>query len=180
MSPWLPSRCCRGALRLRNRTGSRIRPRSSSTMSTSVWAGRARGQQSEPADALAAHRCARSADARDARNIDELQNSNEGLAKQQRDLYAELDRRIKALGLEQGGAAYTAGVRERAPPGRPVASSSAETGGRNDQAAYNRAFDALKAPTTTVPSRSSRSSCGIIRRARWLTMRSTGSARATT
>ena len=54
--------------------------------------------------------------------IDELQNSNETLRKQQRDLYADLDRRLKAMG-----------------------SGAGQPAGADDQAAYNHAFDALKA-----------------------------------
>jgi tol-pal system protein YbgF len=72
--------------------------------------------------------------------IDELQNSNEMLRKQQRDLYADLDRRLKALGPGSAGLVPL-----------PPAGPGAATGGvilpvgADDQAAYNRAFDALKA-----------------------------------
>jgi tol-pal system protein YbgF len=73
--------------------------------------------------------------------IDELQNSNETLRKQQRDLYADLDRRLKAQASGAGGAGVLL----------PPAASCGATGasgppaGADDQAAYNRAFDALKA-----------------------------------
>jgi tol-pal system protein YbgF len=70
-------------------------------------------------------------------SVEELQNSNDALRKQQRDLYADLDRRLKA-------AAAPAGVPGIAPgAGGTVPLSTA--GGADDQAAYNRAFDALKA-----------------------------------
>jgi tol-pal system protein YbgF len=59
--------------------------------------------------------------------VDELENANAALRKQQRDLYADLDRR-----LGQGGGAAV-GV---TPP--PAASA------QNDQTAYAQAFDALK------------------------------------
>ena len=43
-------------------------------------------------------------------NVEELQNSNEALRKQQRDLYADLDRRIKVLEAAlKGGAVAPAG-----------------------------------------------------------------------
>ncbi|HTY94694.1 MAG TPA: tol-pal system protein YbgF [Steroidobacteraceae bacterium] len=61
--------------------------------------------------------------------IEVLENANETLRKQQRDLYADLDKRLAALGTAQA-AAPGAGQ-----PGAPGA----------DQAAYNQAFEALKA-----------------------------------
>jgi tol-pal system protein YbgF len=67
--------------------------------------------------------------------VEELQNSNETLRKQQRDLYADLDRRLTAMQSAAGGAG----------DGRVVggsATGSGDAGG--DQAAYTRAFDALK------------------------------------
>jgi tol-pal system protein YbgF len=70
--------------------------------------------------------------------IDELQNSNETLRKQQRDLYADLDRRLKALG-SGASASASAGAGGSLPP------SVGQPAGADDQAAYNRAFDALKA-----------------------------------
>ena len=72
--------------------------------------------------------------------IDELQNSNETLRKQQRDLYADLDRRLKAMGSGAGGS-------EKLPPAGPAAAAggAGQPAGADDQAAYNHAFDALKA-----------------------------------
>jgi tol-pal system protein YbgF len=73
--------------------------------------------------------------------IDELQNSNETLRKQQRDLYADLDRRLKALGPGAGGVALP-------PPagsGPAAAGTAGQTAVADDQTAYNRAFDSLKA-----------------------------------
>jgi tol-pal system protein YbgF len=60
--------------------------------------------------------------------IEELQNANEALRKQQRDLYADIDRRISS------GAAAP----QSAPPAAPA------TPGGDEQAAYDRAFDKLK------------------------------------
>jgi tol-pal system protein YbgF len=77
--------------------------------------------------------------------VEELQNSSETLRKQQRDLYADLDRRIKALETLRGGAAPAAGGSVL--PGTATAGAAAgggTSGGAEDQAAYNRAFDALK------------------------------------
>lgn len=71
--------------------------------------------------------------------LEELQNGEEVLRKQQRDLYADLDKRLTAL---QGVAAEGAG----ASPGTAVVGGGgapADTGA--DQSAYAHAFDALKA-----------------------------------
>jgi tol-pal system protein YbgF len=68
--------------------------------------------------------------------LEELQNSNDMLRKQQHDLYADLDRRLSALqagaksGPSDGSASGTAG------------GAGTDSGG--DQSAYTRAFDALK------------------------------------
>ena len=59
--------------------------------------------------------------------IEVLENANETLRKQQRDLYADLDKRL-------------AGQSAAAPPAAPPAA-----GAGADQAAYNQAFDILKA-----------------------------------
>jgi tol-pal system protein YbgF len=63
--------------------------------------------------------------------LEELQNSNDMLRKQQRDLYADLDRRLQA------GAKSAAGPGDGSGGG-----AGADSGG--EQAAYTRAFDALK------------------------------------
>jgi tol-pal system protein YbgF len=75
--------------------------------------------------------------------VDELQNSNETLRKQQRDLYADLDRRIKALETTLHGGGGTAGVGAGAAAVGPVPPAG-PSAGTDDQGAYNRAFDALK------------------------------------
>src|SRR5690606_32031709 len=58
--------------------------------------------------------------------LEELENSTEGLRKQQRNLYADLDRRLNALSTAPGGA---------------MGSGTAA----DEQALYAQAFDALKA-----------------------------------
>lgn len=68
--------------------------------------------------------------------VDELQNNNEALKRQQRELYSDLDKRLTAnaaVGSAGGGLAPSGGV-----PGSP---GSAAT----EQTAYSQAFDALKA-----------------------------------
>src|ERR1700733_10642298 len=66
--------------------------------------------------------------------LEELQNSNDMLRKQQRDLYADLDRRLSAL---QAGAKGAGGPGDGGGGG-----GGADSGG--EQAAYTHAFDALK------------------------------------
>ena len=87
-------------------------------------------------------------------SVEELQNSNELLRKQQRDLYADLDRRLSALDVAaKGGAGAAAntiggGAGAGAGPNAPVGTGGtlgAGFQGGNDQADYARAFDALKA-----------------------------------
>ena len=69
--------------------------------------------------------------------IDELQNNNDALKRQQRELYSDLDKRLASAAA--GGA--VAGVGAVGASGTPgAASGSAAT----EQAAYSQAFDALK------------------------------------
>jgi tol-pal system protein YbgF len=82
--------------------------------------------------------------------IEELEHSNEALTKQQRDLYADLDRRITAAG---GPAA--AGSAATAPPAAATDKGSAPAAGSNapsstEQAVYAQAFDALKAGSYSI------------------------------
>ena len=80
------------------------------------------------------------AEVRDLRGqIDDLQNSNNALRKQQRDLYADLDKRMAAL--EHGGSAGGAAV-SGAGGGQGVSST--------EQSIYGQAFDALKAGSYSV------------------------------
>lgn len=67
--------------------------------------------------------------------LEELENSTEGLKKQQRDLYADLDRRLSA--------APTASVPGSA--GSSAGSPSAAGSAAAEQAAYTQAFESLKA-----------------------------------
>jgi len=65
--------------------------------------------------------------------LEELQNSNDLLRKQQRDLYADLDRRLTALQAAPKSATGGDGT---------GGGTGADSGG--EQGAYSRAFDALK------------------------------------
>src|SRR5579872_4018120 len=72
--------------------------------------------------------------------VDELQNSNEALRKQQKDLYADLDKRVAAL--EHGGSAGGSSAAGSA----SGTDSGAEQGvSSTEQSVYGQAFDALKA-----------------------------------
>ncbi len=81
--------------------------------------------------------------------IEQLQNSTDGLSKQQRDFYAALDQRITVLEASgKAGAANAAAAAGGGTPtgAGPVASSpGGGNGAANDQVAYDRAFGALKA-----------------------------------
>ncbi|HEY3730447.1 MAG TPA: tol-pal system protein YbgF [Steroidobacteraceae bacterium] len=82
---------------------------------------------------------AQDAQIRDLRgNIEELQNSNDLLKKQQRDLYADLDRKITSS--QSGGAGAPAG----SGAGSGDSGGAAATITDNDKSAYTKAFDALK------------------------------------
>ena len=88
-------------------------------------------------------------------DIEELQNANDTLVKQQRDYYADLDRRIGAI-EKRGGAAASApptgsgaanppGAVANLPPGGGSAPGGAAAGGQGSaQSAYDHAFDTLK------------------------------------
>ena len=81
-------------------------------------------------------------------DVDQLTNSLESGRKQQRDLYADLDRRMKALESRGGvgagaapGAGAAAGSGDGAGPGT---GADASGGGVDDKTAYQAAFDLLK------------------------------------
>jgi tol-pal system protein YbgF len=87
-------------------------------------------------------------------DVDQLTNSLEAGRKQQRDLYADLDRRMKALESRGGGGAGAAagsgagaGAGATAGSGDAGAGSSgadSATGAADDKTAYQAAFDLLK------------------------------------
>ncbi len=79
--------------------------------------------------------------------IEVLENSNEALRKQQRELYSDLDKRIAAMGAGAGAGGTAPGVPGViASPGAAGGAGSAAT----EQAAYTQAFDALKSSNYTA------------------------------
>jgi tol-pal system protein YbgF len=89
--------------------------------------------------------------------LEELEHSNEALAKQQRDLYADLDKRLAAAGgAAAGGAAAgsasgeTAAVGGAATPGAAGGAAAGNAPSSVEQAVYTQAFDALKAGSYSV------------------------------
>ena len=77
-------------------------------------------------------------------DIDQLTNKLETSRKEQHDLYADLDRRMKVLeGRGGGGSAAGSGEAGAAGAGAGAAGSSAASGS-DDKAAYQAAFDLLK------------------------------------
>src|SRR5579863_5404725 len=100
--------------------------------------------------------------------IDELEHSNDELRKQQRDLYADLEKRISAAGGAgatgpagsaapgSAGAASTGAAAAAPAPGAGgsdnggAGATAANTPSSVEQAVYNQAFDALKAGSYSV------------------------------
>ena len=84
------------------------------------------------------------ADVRSLRGrIEVLENSNEALRKQQRELYADLDKRLAAASAGGGFSGGGAGGSGSLTPGSPAAGAGGSAS--TEQAAYTAAFDALKA-----------------------------------
>ena len=81
-------------------------------------------------------------------DVDQLTNSLEAGRKQQHDMYADLDRRMKALELRGGGGAAVGAVGAAAAgsgdTGSPASGGAADTGNTDDKAAYQAAFALLK------------------------------------
>ncbi len=109
---------------------------------------------------LAQHQEAEQAEVRELRgHLDQIEHDNAALRKQQHDLYADLDARVKALsaGSTAGGAAGapgtagTAGMVGAAAPAPPAAGTA---GGNEpsstEQAVYSQSFDALKAGSYSI------------------------------
>lgn len=80
-------------------------------------------------------------------NVEVLQNGSESVRKQQRDLYADLDKRIAVLEGKLNVAAAAgadAGAAGPASAGVPVGVAAGAGKSGDDQAAYDRAFEKLK------------------------------------
>jgi len=95
--------------------------------------------------------------------LEELEHGSEALAKQQRDLYADLDKRLAAAsgaapaGAAAGGTAAGGPVGEAAaqggtttPGGAAPGAAAGSTPSSVEQAVYTQAFDALKAGSYSV------------------------------
>jgi len=106
---------------------------------------------------LAQSQEAEQAEVRELRGqIEQMEHDNAALRKQQHDLYADLDSRVKALTAAAAGGAAGPGAGAAGsalPPGAPVAAGQAPAGGAGgapeasstEQAVYNQSFDALRA-----------------------------------
>ena len=77
-------------------------------------------------------------------DIDQLTNRLETSRKEQHDLYADLDRRMRALEGRGGGGSAAAGADEAGAAGAAGAAGSSAGSGADDKAAYQAAFDLLK------------------------------------
>ena len=111
---------------------------------------------------LAQNQEAAQAEVRELRGqVDQMEHDNAALRKQQHDLYADLDSRVRALSAAQGGGAGTAGGSVAAggggapgTAGNAAAAAGAAAGGAEpsstEQAVYNQSFDALKAGSYSI------------------------------
>lgn len=80
--------------------------------------------------------------------VEELQNTGQTLSRQQRDLYADLNSRVAGLESALKAASASAALAAASGGGAAGGGTGAGAGGAaaaGDQAAYGRAFDALKA-----------------------------------
>lgn len=77
--------------------------------------------------------------------IEELENGNEALRRQQRELYSDLDKRIASMGAGGSATPGMPGV-----IGAPGAAGGTPGSAATEQAAYTQAFDALKASNYTA------------------------------
>jgi len=93
--------------------------------------------------------------------VDELEHANEALTKQQRDLYADLDKRLSGGSAAAGAAAPAGGAAGTGVAGgSPAAAAEAGAAGAGaaaagapsstEQAVYAQAFDALKAGSYSI------------------------------
>jgi tol-pal system protein YbgF len=105
---------------------------------------------------LAQHMEAEQAEVRELRGqLDQVEHDNAALRKQQHDLYADLDARVKALsaagaaagaGAGTGAAAGTTGTAADAAPAAAGAGEASST----EQAVYSQSFEALKAGSYSI------------------------------
>jgi tol-pal system protein YbgF len=77
-------------------------------------------------------------------DVDQLSNNLEASRKQQRDLYADLDRRMKSLESRGGGGAAGAAAGSSDAGAGGAGGADTSTAGGDDKAAYQAAFNLLK------------------------------------
>src|SRR5437762_9076824 len=83
--------------------------------------------------------------------LEELEHGHEALAKQQRDLYADLDKRLAAAsGAATGSATGETAAEGGASPGAAPGAAAGNAPSSVEQAVYTQAFDALKAGSYSV------------------------------
>jgi tol-pal system protein YbgF len=82
--------------------------------------------------------------------IDELEHANQTLMKQQRDMYADLDKRLGGGAAGTAGAAAPGAVAGGAAGAADAAGSADAAPSSTEQAVYSQAFDALKAGSYSV------------------------------
>ena len=108
---------------------------------------------------LAQNQEAAQAEVRELRGqIDQMEHENAALRKQQHDLYADLDGRLKALSAAQGSGAAPGGGTPNAagsaiPAGGPAPGGAAAGGAEptsTEQAVYSQSYDALKAGSYSI------------------------------
>lgn len=114
---------------------------------------------------MAQHQEAQQAEVRELRgHLDQIEHDNAALRKQQKDLYADLDARVKALsaasaaggGASAGGAAGgpgaagSGGTGGAAAPAIPAGGAPADAASSTEQAVYSQSFDALKAGSYSI------------------------------
>lgn len=113
---------------------------------------------------LAQHQEAAQAEVRELRgHLDQIEHDNAALRKQQHDLYADLDARVKALSAARSatdgatgapgavGATGGGGTSDTAPPATPAAGPPEESAASpTEQTVYTQSFDALKAGSYSI------------------------------
>jgi tol-pal system protein YbgF len=82
--------------------------------------------------------------------IDELEHSNQALSKQQRDMYADLEKRLGGGGAGAAGAAAAGAAAGGAAGSADAAGAADAAPSSTEQAVYSQAFDALKAGSYSV------------------------------